>query len=128
MSATILTKYALLLHSHGCYLYNLSQVNASALFQIPPYNPISTASQITSPILLIPTEEDNLCLLQGAKDVVKSVQGDKGELVVAPGGESVSFSWWWRWDSLTVFFGKVISKFILEEHIISCPLTLSWLF
>jgi fermentation-respiration switch protein FrsA (DUF1100 family) len=63
-----------------------NEVAASALFQIMTYKPLSTASKIKCPVLLVSTEEDNLCTIDAAEEVVK-VAGDKCQLLRVPGGK-----------------------------------------
>jgi uncharacterized protein len=63
-----------------------NQIAASVIFAIPGYSPMSFASKITCPFVLISPKEDNLCLLNAAEEVINAA-GDKGELVELPGSE-----------------------------------------
>jgi hypothetical protein len=63
-----------------------TQVAASALFEVLAYSPLSFASKVTCPFILVSPEEDGWCLLQTAQEAINA-SGDKGELVAVPGGE-----------------------------------------
>jgi hypothetical protein len=61
------------------------QINASSLLQVPPYQPVATASNIRCPIILIAAELDNLCSLANAIAVIDAAP--HAELVKLHGGE-----------------------------------------
>ncbi|KZP06855.1 alpha/beta-hydrolase [Athelia psychrophila] len=62
-----------------------NEVSASSLLQLPAYDPSSTASRISSPLLIVAPKQDNLCLLSGAQKVVSMIPDAKGELIVVEG-------------------------------------------
>jgi hypothetical protein len=60
------------------------QINASAIFEIIAYKAMNSAAKITSPILIVAPEADNLCTLWGAVKVTDTAQ--KGEIFKVAGG------------------------------------------
>ena len=47
----------------------LRQVSASSLFELPFYNPSSSAARITCPVLILAASHDNLCPIQIALEL-----------------------------------------------------------
>ncbi|KAJ7651228.1 alpha/beta-hydrolase [Roridomyces roridus] len=60
-----------------------NEISASSLLQVPGYQPMKNAKQVTCPLLIVLPSEDNLCLPEGAHHIAKTTT--KCELVSVSG-------------------------------------------